>query len=136
VSVVPKAPKIPGIGIPTSGADINRINRNFWILKQALEAAGLHDSKMQRILDTLVLEIEAGPVSVKAVRAGRKSALLRKLNPPKWRAPAAARADELRRKWPRYTPNRIATMIRDEGIIVLPCHRQVADFLMDRFRTK
>jgi hypothetical protein len=128
VSKAPKASKIPWV---TSGADIGRINRNFWILKPALEAAGLHESKMQRVLDTLLLEIEFGSRSVKAYRSGKRRA---QLNHPKWHSPTAARADELRREWPRYRPNRIANMIRKEGKIAgLPGHRQVADFIMEIF---
>lgn len=137
MSKAPKAP--PEIPTITSGADIDRITRIFWNLKSALEAAGLDKSKMQSVLDDLLFEIELGAVtsvSVKAYRAWRKSSLVRKfLKPPKWHAPAAARGDELKRKWPKYTANRMATIICKEGEIEgLARHRQVADFLKERYR--
>jgi hypothetical protein len=134
VSVAPKAPKIPGIGIPTSGADINRINRTFWSLKLALEAAGLPDSKMQRILDSLLFEIAAGSVNAKSSHGGKRSGMKRKAKAAQgWQAIAGPRADEIKRDNPLFKPNRIMKKMKKEDPTgLLPGGRTLAKFIAKR----
>jgi hypothetical protein len=114
-----------------------RLNRNSSILEPALKAAGLHDKKIRHVIISILLEIEAGPTYAKPSHGGKRSGESRRIKAEAgWQALAGPRADEIKRKNPKFKANRIKTTMLREDPTGLPGDRTLADFIKHRFLTK
>lgn len=112
-----------------------QLNRKAKILEPAVKAAGMTNKKIRTVVVKLLLEIAAGENDAKSSHGGKRSGEKRREKAAGWQAVAGPRADEIKRKWPQHTANRVATIICEEGEIEgLAGHRQVADFLKKRYR--